>query len=554
MGEVEGAGLGSEPREVGDRLLSVTRSIERELESLRGVGAEQERREIGLAERELGLVERERELGARDGAVGERAASLEAREAVVAQAEVQAEEDRRGLEAERREVREATERLAGQKKVLRDREQTVGEREATCELRESELSALQATVGSGAEAARRIAELEGTAQGIEAELMRRVSELEEGLRHAREESAGVAEERGNFEREIARRDEALEILQGRLREAVGRLEASPGPALLRKGEGVGGGGGVLVVEEFNAVRRERLRRLRGLLEERARKVIRAREALAKRAQEIEEARSMGAGAQEAESEERRRLFEGKMAEAETALAMRASLAEQEEALRAQARRLAARSSKGTAGVLAAALGVMLAASLVGGWALAGNFARSEYLARATIAMEETGERHTAEEVGSWGAFHEALVSDPQLVERASERMRRRGYVELGTPAALAARLREDLEVQAGARGELTLTLRGEGLSRTENVLDTFAGALVQMGNDARDRRLDRVSAVVKSGARAETAPIVDGRMPMFGAIAGGLAGMSMMAWMVAWRTLARRPVTLGGGEMDEGNE
>lgn len=611
LGGVEGGGPGSDPRESGDRLLSVTRSIERELESLRSVGAEQEARAIEQAERERALLEREgaveeataalgrarqtveeREiaLAERDGAVSaaeartenreqeaaareaeaaERMRRIESREASVTRAEAESQESGRALEAERNEARALGERLAGQKKVLRDREQTVGEREATCELREAELAALQATVTSGAEAARRIAELEGTAQGIEAEFTQRIEALETKVLRARAEADAAGKDRqmaeaekssteGDLRLEISRRDQALEILQNRLREAVAsseraqaELEAArgaPGADKASDGEAPESSAGM---EEFNTRRRARLRRLRGLLEERARKVIRAREALAKRAEELERALQSRAERPDAETDERRRMLEQKMAEAEKTLAMRAALTEQEQTLRVQARRLMARASKGSAGGVAAALCVMLVASLAGGWALAGRFASSVYLARATIGMERTGEAHSPETTDSWMAFHEALAHDPQLVERAAERMRKRGFADLASPAALASRLREDLEVVAGAKGEITLSLRGEGAGRTEAVLDTFTGALVQMGNDARDRRLDRVSAIIARAAAADEAPIVDARPSAFAAFAGGLTGLSMIAWLVVWRSMARRPVSFGLEEIDE---
>lgn len=591
----EGGAEAVTPRQVGDRLLSVTESIQRELDALRHVSAEQDAREQALSQREAALSERERKLAEAAEALRSTKAEMESREQSIAERERATEElsrdatakledatlreaaleerersaqaleseltERRArleaaqqaLEHAEKELAANTERLAAQKKVLREREQTVGERESTCDAREAEIAALQTSAASAVEAAKRIAALEAqlaesqqsrsdegaelrvqldAAQERQSELEARCRELEERLS---QQPDGADVETLNAE--IARRDEALGLMQERLKAAVERAEELESE--LASAREAAGGSAVesRCDDAINALRRERLRRMKALLEERARKVIRAREAIAQKAAELEQA----AGAAEpATLAEQREQLEARAAEAEKVLAMRAALAERQAALEKQAkivRRTAARSG---AGVLMACFAIMLAVSAGAGWLLAGQFADATYVAQSTIGMDAAGGPPTAEQEQSWTSFHRALASDPQLIEKCAERMRRRGYAELGTAPALTAMIRENMEMEPGARGELIFSLRGQGQARTEAILDTFVGTVVQMGNDARDRRADGVAAVVQQGATSDPRPIADARLPMAGMIAGGLASLSSLAWLVAWRGLSKR--------------
>lgn len=582
------------PREFGDRLISVTESIQRELEQLRQVSSEQERREATLVERETKLESRERKLAdaveslrsakadieqqraaiatretevaalseqttARLSEAQEREAALTSRESTVGAQEAELTELRQKLETAQqaleqgeRDLAAGVERLSAQKKVLRDREQTVGEREATCDTREAEIAALEKSVTSASEAGRRIAELEARLRTAEATHNQTIASLREELEQATAradeaqrqydaaaaqlESTSSAESDERQEAEIARRDEALELLSARLREAVARAESLE--SQLAEGEGQSAPSmSHAGADEFCAMRRERLRRLKSMLEDRAKKVIRAREALAKKAAELEQSRQNSSPAVD---DGQREQLQSRLAEAEKVLAMRAALSERHTALEKQARVLQRKEAKSPAGALMAAFAIMMAASAFGGWQIAGQFAEATYLVQATVAMESNGNVATPDQVRAWAAFHESLAKDPQLMEKAAERMDRRGYAELGTATKLTARMSHDLEVQPGAQGELTFTFRGEGQGRTEGILDTFVGTLVQMGNDARDRRLDGAAAVIKTGAKADSRPIGDPRLSLFAMIAGGLAAASMCIWFVAWKGLCKR--------------
>lgn len=588
------ASSGAAPKEFGNRLISVTESIQRELEQLRQVSSDQERRESSLTEREAKLESRERKLAdaveslrsakadieqqrqslssreaevsalaeqtsarqsevqSREASIASREESLKAQESELSALRQTVEAAQRAHEQSERELASGVERLAAQKKVLRDREATVGEREATCDSREAEIAALEKSVTSATESGRHIAELEAKlrkneashAQAIaalRAELEQanaRADEAEQQHKAVAEQLAAVDSDQPSaaHEAEIARRDEALERVTARLRDAVAHAESLEAQ-LAESGGHTGDPSAAPVNDEFCALRRERLRRLKSMLEERAKKVIRAREAIAKKAAELEKARQEGAPVAD---DSQREQLQSRLAEAEKVLTMRAALSERHATLEKQARMLQRKSAKSPAGALMAAFAVMMGASAFGGWQLASQFADATYLVQATVAMESNGDATSAEQVQGWTTFHESLAKDPQLMEKVAERMRRRGYTELGSATSVTARMRNDLEVQPGARGELVFTLRGEGQARTEGVLDAFVGTLVQMGNDARDRRRDGAAAIIKTGAKADSRPVGDPRLSLFGMIAGGLAALSMCVWFVAWRGLCKR--------------
>ncbi|MDX2115109.1 MAG: hypothetical protein SFZ24_05735 [Planctomycetota bacterium] len=161
------------------------------------------------------------------------------------------------------------------------------------------------------------------------------------------------------------------------------------------------------------------------------------------------------------------------------------------------------------------------------WWIAGVLQPPTYLAHCTLAMERQPgtAAHTDEAVESWRAFHVGLAEDPMLMEQVAQRLKRRGYETLATPADVRARTEQDLTVEEASPGELRLTFKGQGAAQTRHVLETFASALAASANDARSRRLDRATTVVTAPARVEDTPVRDTRLGLFAGISAGMVGV-----------------------------
>jgi hypothetical protein len=248
-----------------------------------------------------------------------------------------------------------------------------------------------------------------------------------------------------------------------------------------------------------------------LLEERAKKIIRAKDALAHRA-----------------------------AECEAILSQRSALAAEMAALADRQRLVGASSPKRSAGALVACGMVTFAAALLAAWPIAGMFAEPVYLAHARMGMEKAGGEPGRAEIESWTGFHQALVADPQFLEQAADKLKRRGYTEVGSAAALKSRLDQDLQVEPAAEGEIGLTLRGEGSARTQGILEVFSGALAGAANDTRERRADRATTFMIVRATADSAPLEDPRLSLYGFIVGGLMALGAAAGFVAWKVMAHK--------------
>lgn len=265
-----------------------------------------------------------------------------------------------------------------------------------------------------------------------------------------------------------------------------------------------------LVNEFNQHRRQRLGGIRKHLQRKEAKVAKASEVLAKRYEQCEQV-----------------------------LSMRQDVLTAKRTVDAVHHRLTSVQARSRA--VSSLFFVVCVLAIIGGlsWVIAGQVAPEEYLARVTIAAENRDRQLNAGELSEWQIFHEALVKDPRFLQFAAGRMERQGITALATPATLKDRLEQDLSAQAPKPGELTLELKGHGMSRTERELQTLAIAVQSQARDAQSTRVDGANTIIRDPAKAQSDPIETARPQYALVIFGGLASLAGFLAFFVWHRLAQ---------------
>jgi colicin import membrane protein len=456
-------------------------------------------REAALAQRDRDLAEREARLKAseaqakdrerknQEGAARAAAAAAEAAKHAAEQASdaVVATEHAEALEAELEKLRA---QIAGSEREHAERARALKERLDALSARSSELE----TRANGA--SHEAAELRERLAAVSAAGEARVDPDERDALAAR--AGELQGQISGLGEQVAKRDKAIELLRARLAEAE---------SVARSGDAGGNAGASTSV----ALRRKRLRRYRQLVQNEARKIVAAKDVLAKR-----------------------------QAECETVIAQRAKLVQRAQALAQREAKLGSRRSvvEATAGVCFAAGAILLVAVL--SWGAVSQIFPATYIASAVVSAEGKGGGREPD-LTAWQGYHEQLVTDPRLMEEAADRMGRRGIESLSKAPALAARLKQDLMVTSDKPGMLRLELRGQGAERTARELETFATALVAMANTARESRGDGAGSVQSQTAKAGEEPVKDERFMYTGAFTAGGTGLAAVIGLVAWTQLSR---------------
>ena len=363
------------------------------------------------------------------------------------------------------------------------------------------------------------------AQNELAQASQRLAEAERKAEQALKASVGSGDASKAYEEKIAKYDKVVEALKGKLASSEStiatltvRLEEAAISGSLASSASAG--------EELASVelRRERLRVYKALLQQQARKIAQAKKVLEKRQTELE--KNVGS---------RTRAEETKLNELKPQVQ-----AEKEEVARIRKSAMA-RAARNRAGLFVLFFGLGLCLIAAASWFAAGKVAKPTYLATATIGLDERDIVPGSDQVDAWQQFQRQLVSDPQLLEQASQRMDARGFRELRTPSDLRAFLGESLEINATQPGRIGLAMRGEGEGRTARMLETLVTSLVAYSNDTRDLRRDQASTVVVTAARAEGEPVEDPRVAVAGMIAGGASALALFLAVVFWRSMTRPP-------------
>ncbi|MCA9303741.1 MAG: hypothetical protein KC996_06435 [Phycisphaerales bacterium] len=263
------------------------------------------------------------------------------------------------------------------------------------------------------------------------------------------------------------------------------------------------------VDAWNATRRKRLASVRSVLRSNSEKIRRATDALRDRYDQCEQV-----------------------------LVKRAELAEAYQAI-AEAQQKHARKEV-RSGVFLGMTGVGLLVLVLAAisWFAAGRIAPGEYAARVSV-VASAGERQlTDQDLSSWGAYMESLTRDPQFIEFAAERMKRRGITALGIPGELSSVMRDSLDVVESAPGTIELEYRGQGAERSQRVLDTFTVALTSAANNARARRPDGATSTMPQVAQAGSEPLDTRRIETAGMVFGGSMLGSLILGGLLWSRLS----------------
>jgi len=181
----------------------------------------------------------------------------------------------------------------------------------------------------------------------------------------------------------------------------------------------------------------------------------------------------------------------------------------------------------------ATVGIVAALS----WALADQVAPARYAVTAELHADGRGRTLSQDELDEWQRYHESVLTDPSLMELASDRLKKRGIEELSRPGDLAARVNSDLSFESSESGRLVLELRGDGEGLTKRTLDTYAVSIVSLANGTKDQRAGGAGTKLVKDATVEPDPLVDERPVYAAGIGGGGLLVVGLGGMVLYRRL-----------------
>lgn len=529
-----------------ERMLGEVDRRERELE--------QEAQRVRGAEDELG--ERGRELDERRGAfeheVDVTRASLEKRERDIKELEAV-------IQGERESVQSKLAELDRERAAVTEQQRTL--------LAQSSAHGELGGGGGGAISSGRVEMLQiqiGEANAARASAEEALTQAQEECRQLRERLEQLEQmgDRSELENQIAKRDHAIMLLRERLSQAqtqaTGTGVASSGAdgdsehgsdngasngqtsrsGRKQRGKASNGAAAATGASSGEVVpagrasrdlvwierRRARLARLKSLLQQQARKLVAAQNALQKRHIECEQI-----------------------------LAQRQKLAAAaQEVARQQAR---VNNAKARSGAFMAILTTVLTGVVLAGasYFIALKVFPGRYVARAEIQADTRGREAQGDELGAWQSYHESLTTNPQFVEVAAERMARRGIATLARPADLNAKLRTDLFTQSSEPGTLKIEITERTPQRAELVLDTYIVALKSVSDAAREQRSDDLGVKILQVAQADTSPVnEDTLLGYAGGIFGGLAlGVGLFGMLIYSRLVNAKRKFDRSQEIDE---
>jgi predicted nucleic acid-binding Zn-ribbon protein len=505
-----------------------------EVEAATAARDEAVRERDGATERVGELTARVEELVAQVEAVEGRAEELEARAQEAGEAQAAIASERAAREEAEREAEALRERLETVTTQQAELASAVERAEARASALEEQAEALERRAGDASadtdealealrcerDAARRecesLREQVDDARSEVVALGRRVETLEHEADQvaSREESAG-----GELARARQRLTEAGEVirsLETRLSEAEAAAASSTPACAPTPSED----------DDFLATRRARLQAVRAAMKEREQQLWHARSVLERKAEQLKQA-------DEVRREAERLRFEA-------------------HEKRAAAERVFVKASRAKApasvGIFIVCVVAALAACVGGAWLGVTNVMPGRAEASLVVEIDRRDVDPGAEQVASWAGFVSGLGEDPQFLERAATRLNARSIEDMASPGALKSALADRALFESDAPGRVRITLTGEGAGPTERALETIGTALVAYANDTRQLRPDRSSTMVVEPASATTsAPAEDGRLAVFGIVAGALSAIVLFGAVIAYRGLRS---TLAGAARD----
>lgn len=324
-------------------------------------------------------------------------------------------------------------------------------------------------------------------------------------------SEAERQELADLRKQLVQREDALRVLADRLMRAEERSlqhqaednqrQFAEAEALSRSDAAHDGSPPISSDEAFaNALRRARLARYKQLLNTQSKKLLRARDGLAKR-----------------------------QAECDQVLSLRSQLAERAAALSARENALQLKSQRSTAAVIGVCAAAALAMVSGLAWTAAGKIAPSRYAATAILAAS-TPDREPAEgELDSWTQSYQELLTDPAVVQEAAQQFSRRAMTTLATPPAVKERIDQDLFVHSPEPGKFVIEWRGEGAERSVRELETYLAAALSVGEGRRHSRGDGALTTISQPPTHGAEPLDNLRVRYAAGFTGGGMLLAVLA-------------------------
>lgn len=492
-----------ELRQTHDDILRVLADFQLGLESLKTLHAQRVELQERLREREAQLAQRDAHLeaqlaqarkvqddhGVRERELTGRVAELERRleEALAAGTSAAGEADRA--------------RAAAEQELARTKEAAAAEQES---LRHG-LAGLQAELASARD----------DRAGLEQIVLELRAKLKaDGAERAQAQDAAAQAEgaRAAAVQELARAKEAAADADARLRDLTARLaQAQAQAAALREQleRARQTPASKSRVEQFNARRRARLRLYRAALRDRATRLRKGGDALAKRYEQVEQV-----------------------------LRQRAELAAVRDRVISADRALQKSRARGRAAVTSLAVVGTIAILAALSWAVARQVAPATFVGEVALKADGRGRDLNPAELDEWLRFHQEALNDPRFQEAAAERFARVGRADLGTAAAVAQLVTTSVTTDSILPGELKLQVRYTGRDQARRTTEVLGAALASFANAAQQRRIDGGATLVPNPAAADDQPI-DNTQTFYalGFLAAGMLLMTVVGTAV-WKKLA----------------
>lgn len=244
------------------------------------------------------------------------------------------------------------------------------------------------------------------------------------------------------------------------------------------------------------------------------------------------------------------VLDDRAAEADQILAQRRDVARAASAVQARERKLASIQARNR--TMSSSFFLMAGIAIMGvlSFAVADHVAPATYAATAEIEIDGRGRDLSADEIDEWQRYMAGLLTDPGLLEIASDRMRKRGLVSLARAPELGARLEQDMTTETPSPGRLTLELVGEGAGPTRRALDTYVVSLVAQSNATKQQRAGGTGSRVAIDAAVVDEPLADARMTYAAGFGGGGGVVGLLIGTLVYRRLKAQHSRFEQGVID----
>lgn len=519
-----------------DTLESQLRDAQQKLAEIKQQSGAIEQRQMQLKELEDRLTHESEELRSGLEAFAEREAAITRRENEVQSRVAALDERTTTLQSESESIVERIDAVEVREQAIEERESAVSQRERAAA--ERERIALQRTADASQEAKKEI-------ETLQSQLAQARTETE-SLRTAQKSSQDNAAEITRLQQQIQSmqtESEAAEQTVITLQAQIDELNARVVYAEERAHEletiaATTAQLGTGQTDESAALRRRRLTRYKALLQQEAAKLYTVKQKIQEKQRTLaEKEKQLGSTPPPGHSKSKEsREHEQFKKDAER---VRYELQTQRDEIEQARRLIEAKSSKSKAGAFVMWVTLACIVAIGASWIGVRQFVPATYAAQSVLAIEQGPEVHSDAALDAWSAYLLSLPQDPQFLERASARLRSRGYSELATPVDLRNFLVERCTIESPEPGVINISALSEGQGRTERMLETLSTAMIAYANDTRTLRADGAATRLSSPVRVSVDPADDPRTIIFGFVAVGAMLIVFIGSIVAWKILVR---------------